>query len=665
MRFNSHELKARHPDVYAALHEGADVVASAPGVFFWAGEHAVLSGALAICQQVPLRVYVGLERVSPSPGTTIRVDLDETAGAHRMYDAKTDSFRPLTWVTGNPGEENVAVRADGFRDDFHTVIERASAHLGLTGHYQLRSLHELRRGAGSNWSGAFASALTGALYGAAGRLASHRPWANQWWEDPLLQECHATAWEFERIFHGGFASGYGTMCSMARCEVPQVFALQWRDSNDTGRDPRDIAQDVPLAARLRAASRPLVPEMPWERPPFDYGLIYTGVSKNTASAIHSTEVMLARTLRSGAALAVEQWPVPGGRPYNLEDGPLYSWWRQRGAPSGDRDPALQRLTLEALGASGLLVLDALLGISDRPGAYSRTLEDLARAVEAVAGGIRQLGLGRPEVDLVRAAVRWAHLDRAEQIAVKPTGGGTGGHVLMVTPQMQWREEDGSAVAGDPSGRLEAELQSVAERTRREDVRLDWCRGRDGLGGQGLLLEMSSSLRTGSRDVHKAVAPTGDVFICYRRDDSSVYVGRLTDALEHRGIPVFRDIQSMAPGARFRTVCVAEIARCRTQLVVVGPHWLVDSAGRRRIDDEHDMVRIEIETGLALGVPLVPILVGGAEMPKADELPEPLRDLVERHAPSLTDQWWDAGIDRLAEACGWTADEEPRASTGSR
>jgi mevalonate kinase len=652
VRFNSQELKARHADVYAALHEGADVVASAPGVFFWAGEHAVLSGALAVCQQVPLRVYVGLELVSRNRGG-IRVDVDDSSGAHVMYDAKSDSFRPLTWVAGNPGEENVAIRADGLREDFHTVVVRVSTSLGLTGHYRLRSLHELRRGAGSNWSGAFASALVGALYGAAGRLAAHDTWTSPWWNDPLLHECHASAWELERIFHGGFASGYGTMCSMARCEVPQVFAIQWRDSHDSGRDPRSIAADVPLATRLRSASRPIVPEMPWERPPFDYGLIYTGVSKNTASAIRSTESTFAKTLRSGAALAVDAWPLPDGRPYNLENGPLYSWWRDRGAPYGEDDPVLQRLTLEALGASGLLVLDGLLGISDAPGAYSRTLEDLARAVEAVAGGIRQLGLGRPEVDLVRAAVRWAHLARAEQVAVKPTGGGTGGHVLMLSPEMQWRDEDGGAVAGTASAHLLDELQSVAERTGREGVQLDWCRGRDGLGGKGLLVEMRASRRSRGRGARGPVGATGDIFICYRQEDSRTYVGRLCSSLAQHRIRYFRDIQNIAPGARFRTVCTSAITQCRTELVVIGPQWLSDAAGRRRIEDEHDMVRTEIETGLKLGKPLVPILVGGARMPAAHDLPASIHGLVELNALALSDEWWDEGIVRLISACSAT------------
>ena len=53
----------------------------------------------------------------------------------------------------------------------------------------------------------------------------------------------------------------------------------------------------------------------------------------------------------------------------------------------------------------------------------------------------------------------------------------------------------------------------------------------------------------------------------------------------------------------------------------------------------DWVRIELETALAKTIPVIPVLVEHARLPKPDELPEPLRDLSFRAATVL-----DTGAD---------------------
>jgi hypothetical protein len=55
---------------------------------------------------------------------------------------------------------------------------------------------------------------------------------------------------------------------------------------------------------------------------------------------------------------------------------------------------------------------------------------------------------------------------------------------------------------------------------------------------------------------------------------------------------------------------------------------------RRLDDPKDFVRIEIEAALSRGVRVIPILVGGAQMPDESELPPSLAALKRRQALSL-------------------------------
>jgi hypothetical protein len=73
------------------------------------------------------------------------------------------------------------------------------------------------------------------------------------------------------------------------------------------------------------------------------------------------------------------------------------------------------------------------------------------------------------------------------------------------------------------------------------------------------------------------------------------------------------------------------------LTVIGPNWLDvrNDAGQRRIDDPEDWVRLEMARALARGITTIPVLVGGAELPKKSQLPDDLKPLVQRHAAIIT------------------------------
>jgi hypothetical protein len=149
---------------------------------------------------------------------------------------------------------------------------------------------------------------------------------------------------------------------------------------------------------------------------------------------------------------------------------------------------------------------------------------------------------------------------------------------------------------------------------------------------------------------------GRIFLSYRRQDAAGHARLLFQALKAR-FPgqVFMDLggeDGIGPGEDFEVRIEAALARTNVLLAVIGPRWLDarNDLGRRRLDDPRDHLRLEIATALRRGLDIFPVLVGGARMPTAEELPEDLRALAKRQAHTLVDDHgWDDDVRYLADA----------------
>lgn len=159
---------------------------------------------------------------------------------------------------------------------------------------------------------------------------------------------------------------------------------------------------------------------------------------------------------------------------------------------------------------------------------------------------------------------------------------------------------------------------------------------------------------------RAPSPRLAIFVCYRRDDSADVTGRIYDRLIERFGPdqVFKDVDSIPIGVDFRTHLAERIGACDVVLAIIGKRWLsADAEGRRRLDDEKDFVRLELEAALERDIPVVPVLVGNAEVPGAQDLPTTLAPLAYRQSQAIRgdpDFHRDAdrlltGLERLAAA----------------
>src|SRR5438270_4058731 len=114
-----------------------------------------------------------------------------------------------------------------------------------------------------------------------------------------------------------------------------------------------------------------------------------------------------------------------------------------------------------------------------------------------------------------------------------------------------------------------------------------------------------------------------IIVSYRRADSTAIAGRIFDRLVARygEDSVFMDVDNIPFGTDFRTHIRNELLRSDILVAVIGPRWLGTAAdGKSRLDDEADPVRVEVETAFKHGVPVLPILIDGAAMPGADQLP---------------------------------------------
>jgi hypothetical protein len=144
----------------------------------------------------------------------------------------------------------------------------------------------------------------------------------------------------------------------------------------------------------------------------------------------------------------------------------------------------------------------------------------------------------------------------------------------------------------------------------------------------------------------------DIFISYRRADALNATGRIYDVLVARygKARVFKDVDSLRGGDDFARTIAEIISHGAVVLVVIGRRWLDtrDKAGQRRLDNQEDLVRREVEAALgATGVTVVPVLVEGAHMPAAGELPEGMRRLPELNGVVVNDDPdFGAGMHRL-------------------
>jgi hypothetical protein len=138
-----------------------------------------------------------------------------------------------------------------------------------------------------------------------------------------------------------------------------------------------------------------------------------------------------------------------------------------------------------------------------------------------------------------------------------------------------------------------------------------------------------------------------IFISYRRDDAKAEARSIYQHLAriYGRDQIFMDVDSIQKGLDFTKVLGRSLSETSVMLVVMGRTWLSrqDENGVRRLDDPADYVRLEIATALQRDIPVIPVRVDGARLPRTEELPDDLKSLVRRQGTAITHENFDSDV----------------------
>jgi hypothetical protein len=166
-----------------------------------------------------------------------------------------------------------------------------------------------------------------------------------------------------------------------------------------------------------------------------------------------------------------------------------------------------------------------------------------------------------------------------------------------------------------------------------------------------------------------------IFVNYRRDDDPNGAARVRDGLAAKFGEgnVFMDVDNLLAGQRFDEELAKALSQCDVLVAVIGPRWM-DLLKARAATGERDFVREEIAAALAQEVKLgstsdtparpvktivrdrlmvVPVRVGREgqmpALPRREELPEDIRDLVLYQKHDVAHERFGRDIAELIEA----------------
>jgi formylglycine-generating enzyme required for sulfatase activity len=154
--------------------------------------------------------------------------------------------------------------------------------------------------------------------------------------------------------------------------------------------------------------------------------------------------------------------------------------------------------------------------------------------------------------------------------------------------------------------------------------------------------------------------TGKIFISYRRSETAWAARALFERLRREfDERVFIDIEGLSLGIDYTQVIDAHLEGCEVMLALIGPHWLQEIQKRAAAhsqdgdaeNHEPDWVRTELTRALLRNIPVVPVLIEGAQLPLKKDLPAELKGLRNRNGMELHPKFFDHQTNHLVREIG--------------
>jgi len=420
-QYNSDSLKRSLPEAYREFFDNSEVVVSAPFIFFWAGEYAVMHGAFALLQKVPLRIYVGLE---------LRPDDQILIADYTAFDAQVGSFE---------------------KREFNEIIERklvkkireilAKDSIKLPCGFNIRILVESPFNRAFKTTGSLCVSLATAIrlyfYGLDPRSVA--AWAETHsrhliTDDSLgFDKTFRFAWKLESVFHADASSGAGVAASIIHSIYPVLYFSEKRfgdqENNLLSKFPSNIAKNYNVLDRIMYFFAKLdelanlETEPIW---PIDFCLVSTGLSKDTYASIKSTRVI--------------QEDLEQLRAFYQK---TKNYFKRYIKPEAPRSELLFNKILPGEFWAHIIKKSAinnieLVSLMERllvGGAPQYLLDDFIRIINAGHGLFQDLDLTTYEIERLRSCFREKY-----HCGSKLIGSGRGGDLLFVAEQGNFSED---------------------------------------------------------------------------------------------------------------------------------------------------------------------------------------------------------------------------------
>jgi hypothetical protein len=154
--------------------------------------------------------------------------------------------------------------------------------------------------------------------------------------------------------------------------------------------------------------------------------------------------------------------------------------------------------------------------------------------------------------------------------------------------------------------------------------------------------------------HATNAPRNAVFISFRSADGGYAAAQIDGLLREvfGDRHVFRSARTIPVGAAFPDELDRALRQACVMVAVIGPQWAtaVDpSSGSPRLADPDDWVRREIEYALAANIPLVPVILDGAQRLHANSVPPSIAGIADRQTVHFRSRFEAVDLRHLVES----------------